>query len=186
MLLNLGRSLGISTEFSGRPGVVVNTKIAYYGIGLTSEPCSRSIGFQLEPYHRFCLPKVSSIIPINHRNKRLISVITLGIMPVAPITGRLRRRIWTDLGTALGLGVSSAYAYWYVLSPSILSFLILSQFRYFYYIPTGESTVLHRTWIVDSVIIQSKSCIFTVHVALKAEERLGPDVESRTRTARQF
>jgi cytochrome c oxidase subunit 7 len=33
-------------------------------------------------------------------------------MPVAAITGKLRRRIWTDLGTAMGLGVSSAYAYW--------------------------------------------------------------------------
>ncbi|CAG8582444.1 5400_t:CDS:2 [Acaulospora colombiana] len=26
-------------------------------------------------------------------------------MPVAAITGKLRRRIWTDLGTSLGLGV---------------------------------------------------------------------------------
>ncbi|KAG8754795.1 hypothetical protein FRC14_004636 [Serendipita sp. 396] len=40
-------------------------------------------------------------------------------MPIAPITGKLRRRIWTDIGTALGLGFSGAYAYWY-----------------FYYIPT--------------------------------------------------
>ncbi|KIM26205.1 hypothetical protein M408DRAFT_73110 [Serendipita vermifera MAFF 305830] len=34
-------------------------------------------------------------------------------MPVAAITGKLRRKIWTDLGTSLGLGISSAYAYWY-------------------------------------------------------------------------
>ncbi|CAG7851419.1 SubName: Full=Uncharacterized protein {ECO:0000313/EMBL:CCA71154.1} [Serendipita indica DSM 11827] len=34
-------------------------------------------------------------------------------MPVAAITGKLRRKIWTDISTALGLGVSSGYAYWY-------------------------------------------------------------------------
>ncbi|KIK48293.1 hypothetical protein CY34DRAFT_798401 [Suillus luteus UH-Slu-Lm8-n1] len=34
-------------------------------------------------------------------------------MPIAPITGRLRKRLWLDLSVALGLGVSSAYAYWY-------------------------------------------------------------------------
>jgi hypothetical protein len=35
-------------------------------------------------------------------------------MPIAPITGKLRKRLWLDLSVALGLGVSSAYAYWYV------------------------------------------------------------------------
>ncbi|EPQ56319.1 cytochrome-c oxidase, subunit VIIa [Gloeophyllum trabeum ATCC 11539] len=34
-------------------------------------------------------------------------------MPIAPITGKLRKRLWLDLSVALGLGVSSAYAYWY-------------------------------------------------------------------------
>ena len=39
------------------------------------------------------------------------SVITL-IMPIAPITGRLRKRLWLDLSMGLGLGISAAYAYW--------------------------------------------------------------------------
>ncbi|KAH9066702.1 COX7A, subunit VIIa of cytochrome c oxidase [Lactarius psammicola] len=34
-------------------------------------------------------------------------------MPIAPITGKLRKRLWLDLSCALGLGISSAYAYWY-------------------------------------------------------------------------
>ncbi|KAH8108331.1 cytochrome-c oxidase subunit VIIa [Phellopilus nigrolimitatus] len=34
-------------------------------------------------------------------------------MPVAPITGTLRKRFFTDLSLALGLGFASGYAYWY-------------------------------------------------------------------------
>ncbi|KAF8630149.1 hypothetical protein AX15_003100 [Amanita polypyramis BW_CC] len=34
-------------------------------------------------------------------------------MPIAPITGKLRKRFWLDVGCALSLGVSGAYAYWY-------------------------------------------------------------------------
>lgn len=34
------------------------------------------------------------------------------IMPIAPITGKLRKRLWLDLSCAFGLGISSAYAYW--------------------------------------------------------------------------
>jgi cytochrome c oxidase subunit 7 len=36
-------------------------------------------------------------------------------MPFAPITGKLRKRLWLDLSCALGLGISSAYAYWSVV-----------------------------------------------------------------------
>ena len=44
-------------------------------------------------------------------------------MAIAPITGKLRKRFWVDLTTALGLGVGAGYAYWFVffntrLSPS--------------------------------------------------------------------
>lgn len=35
-------------------------------------------------------------------------------MPIAPITGKLRKRLWLDLSVAFGLGISSAYAYWCV------------------------------------------------------------------------
>jgi cytochrome c oxidase subunit 7 len=34
-------------------------------------------------------------------------------MPIAPITGKLRKRLWLDLTCALGLGVAAGYAYWY-------------------------------------------------------------------------
>ncbi|KIJ65557.1 hypothetical protein HYDPIDRAFT_152478 [Hydnomerulius pinastri MD-312] len=34
-------------------------------------------------------------------------------MPIAPITGRLRKRLWVDFGLAFGLGIGSAYGYWY-------------------------------------------------------------------------
>ncbi|KAH9000337.1 COX7A, subunit VIIa of cytochrome c oxidase [Lactarius hengduanensis] len=34
-------------------------------------------------------------------------------MPIAPITGKLRKRLWLDLSCAFGFGISSAYAYWY-------------------------------------------------------------------------
>lgn len=33
-------------------------------------------------------------------------------MAIAPITGKLRKRFWLDLTTALGLGVSAGYAFW--------------------------------------------------------------------------
>ena len=38
----------------------------------------------------------------------------LHLMPIAPITGKLRKRLLLDLSTALGFGVAAGYAYWYV------------------------------------------------------------------------
>ncbi|THH29512.1 hypothetical protein EUX98_g4667 [Antrodiella citrinella] len=32
---------------------------------------------------------------------------------IPPITGKLRKRFWLDLTTAMGLGVTAGYAYWY-------------------------------------------------------------------------
>jgi len=34
-------------------------------------------------------------------------------MPIAPIVGKLRKRMILDLSLGIGLGVSGAYAYWY-------------------------------------------------------------------------
>ncbi|KAI6149513.1 hypothetical protein BKA82DRAFT_128202 [Pisolithus tinctorius] len=34
-------------------------------------------------------------------------------MPIAPITGMLRKRLWLDLSVGLGLGVTAAYGFWY-------------------------------------------------------------------------
>ncbi|KAL7421175.1 Cytochrome c oxidase subunit 7A [Cryptotrichosporon argae] len=34
-------------------------------------------------------------------------------MPVAPIVGKLRKRLITDLTMALGLGTAGGYAFWY-------------------------------------------------------------------------
>ena len=41
---------------------------------------------------------------------------TTTTMPIAPITGKLRKRLWLDLTTAAGLGTVFAYGYWFVLS----------------------------------------------------------------------
>lgn len=35
-------------------------------------------------------------------------------MPIAPITGKLRKRFWLDFSVALGMGVSAGYAFWSV------------------------------------------------------------------------
>ncbi|KIK08827.1 hypothetical protein K443DRAFT_83836 [Laccaria amethystina LaAM-08-1] len=32
---------------------------------------------------------------------------------IAPITGKLRKRFWLDVGCSIGLGVAAGYAYWY-------------------------------------------------------------------------
>lgn len=42
-------------------------------------------------------------------------------MAIAPITGKLRKRFWVDLTTALGLGVGAGYAYWFVFFDTRLS-----------------------------------------------------------------
>ncbi|KAM6497127.1 cytochrome-c oxidase subunit VIIa [Amanita muscaria] len=34
-------------------------------------------------------------------------------MPIAPITGKLRKHFWLDLGVGFSLGISAGYAYWY-------------------------------------------------------------------------
>ena len=31
---------------------------------------------------------------------------------IAPITGKLRKHFWLDVGWALGLGIAGGYAYW--------------------------------------------------------------------------
>lgn len=39
-------------------------------------------------------------------------------MPIAPITGKLRKRLWLDLSTSLGLGTACAYFFWSVFYSS--------------------------------------------------------------------
>lgn len=45
-------------------------------------------------------------------------------MPIAPITGKLRKRFWLDLTVAMGLGVSFGYAFWRAL---FLSFCVVQR-----------------------------------------------------------
>nr|ODN91691.1 cytochrome c oxidase subunit 7 [Cryptococcus depauperatus CBS 7855] len=41
-------------------------------------------------------------------------------MPVAPVVGKLRKRLITDLTAAIGLGIAGGYTYWYTCHlPSI-------------------------------------------------------------------
>ncbi|KAG0148912.1 hypothetical protein CROQUDRAFT_371502 [Cronartium quercuum f. sp. fusiforme G11] len=35
-------------------------------------------------------------------------------MPIAPITGKLRKRLLLDLTASLGLGTAGAYSWWYL------------------------------------------------------------------------
>ena len=66
----------------------------------------------------------ASLVPSSHPDFAL-AVSTLRpprqkpTMSIAPITGKLRKRFWLDLTTALGLGVSAGYAFWSV-SPVFL------------------------------------------------------------------
>lgn len=38
-------------------------------------------------------------------------------MAIAPITGKLRRRLITDLSVAMGLGIAGGYLFWLVKRP---------------------------------------------------------------------
>jgi hypothetical protein len=59
-------------------------------------------------------------------------------MPIAPITGKLRKRLWLDLSCGLGFGISAAYAYWFVIFYSIPgSFTHLADYRYGIHLKSG-------------------------------------------------
>jgi hypothetical protein len=49
-------------------------------------------------------------------------------MPIAPITGRLRKRLLLDLSSALGLGVAVGYAYWLVIAASMAVLRLIDFF----------------------------------------------------------
>ncbi len=46
---------------------------------------------------------------------------TTTTMSIAPITGKLRKRFWLDLTTALGLGTTAGYAFWSVSCPFLFA-----------------------------------------------------------------
>lgn len=74
-------------------------------------------------------------------------------MPLAPITGRLRKRLLLDLSCAFGLGISSAYAYWSVHDIAACSFTHLRRARYGYHLKYSTTLItpsynhLHRVLI---------------------------------------
>lgn len=60
-------------------------------------------------------------------------------MPIAPITGRLRKGLWRDISVALGLGLGAGYAFWCV--NSLFFFLSVSrETRYGYHLKEGMTT----------------------------------------------
>ena len=76
-------------------------------------PCVRVFG----PCHRPS-PRPKRL-PLLHSDFALVLAVVdvllhIVTMPIAPITGKLRKRFWLDLTTALGLGVSAGYAFWSV------------------------------------------------------------------------
>lgn len=55
-------------------------------------------------------------------------------MPIAPITGRLRKGLWRDISVALGLGIGAGYVFWYVRS--LTGFFSPSHFRNKVWLPS--------------------------------------------------
>jgi hypothetical protein len=51
-------------------------------------------------------------------------------MPIAPITGKLRKRFWLDVTCALGLGITGGYAYWYVVPTRYSAQVLTTFYRY--------------------------------------------------------
>jgi hypothetical protein len=74
-------------------------------------------------------------------------------MPIAPITGKLRKRLWLDLSCAFGLGISSAYAYWSVFCFSTLVGLWLLILR-------RQVWVSSEGWSVPSLAIPKRPLSF--------------------------
>jgi uncharacterized membrane protein YfhO len=57
---------------------------------------------------------------------------------IAPITGKLRKRLWLDLSCGLGFGISAAYAYWFVKFFALAgSFTDLTNHRYGIHLKSG-------------------------------------------------
>jgi len=65
-----------------------------------------------------------ALAPTPHSSKQTTTTVhppSTHQMALAPITGKLRKRFWVDVTTALGLGVGAGYAYWFVFSDTRLS-----------------------------------------------------------------
>lgn len=52
------------------------------------------------------------LIPLLFPHKQLPILIT---MPVAPVVGKLRKRLITDLTASIGIGLAGAYTFWYTV-----------------------------------------------------------------------
>lgn len=77
----------------------------------------------------------------HHRHRRRRQRAT---MPIAPITGKLRKRLWLDLSTALGLGTAGGYYFWLVLR-------VHSQFRlYLNYTAVGMESISNTVRPLES------------------------------------
>ena len=58
---------------------------------------------------------------------------------IAPITGKLRKRFWLDVTSALGLGISAGYAFWYVFLHTLCFACVDGlTFRYGVHLKQGE------------------------------------------------
>lgn len=58
------------------------------------------------------VPASSSLSSLPLKQHHLTTALDVATMPIAPITGKLRKRLWLDLSLALGLGVGAGYVYW--------------------------------------------------------------------------
>ncbi|KIL69282.1 hypothetical protein M378DRAFT_157534 [Amanita muscaria Koide BX008] len=51
-------------------------------------------------------------------------------MPIAPITGKLRKHFWLDLGVGFSLGISAGYAYWYGIHLKACKSIYMHNFNF--------------------------------------------------------
>lgn len=65
-------------------------------------------------------------------------------MPIVPITGKLRKRLWLDLSCGLGLGIAGAYAYWSVLFCCSMTNIFTDPLnhRYGFHLKAGQCAIL--------------------------------------------
>ena len=103
---------------------------------------------QSEPYLALCTPP--SFFSFDHQrpsSARNIWPSTL-TMPIAPISGTLRKQFFVHLSLALGLGTAGGYAFWYVLL--FLGPICLTDHhpsRYAVHLPSGVSNNLVFTCV---------------------------------------
>ncbi|KAG9313072.1 hypothetical protein JVU11DRAFT_6512 [Chiua virens] len=81
-------------------------------------------------------------------------------MPIAPITGKLRKGLWRDIFVALGLGMGAGYTYWYVHFSTAFFLCLTLGTRYGYHLKAGMTTsayMITRTQSFQYNVVKSST-----------------------------